>query len=122
MQARRGALGVVLALAVLPCGKSSEAPVATLAVAARAPAAPPREEMSSHNAHAPLGVRHTRWGQEPATFATPLEAYRFTAQYPPTSRPLGPGNVDLLEPNRRHETPRPGKDGALHYLFTADKY
>ena len=53
----------------------------------------------------------------------PLTAYRKANVYPPTSRPLSPGHVDLLRPNTRHETPREvDADEGVTYLFTADRY
>lgn len=43
--------------------------------------------------------------------------------YPPTSRPLSSEQLELLQPNRRHETVRPDDQGAgITYLFTADRY
>jgi hypothetical protein len=53
----------------------------------------------------------------------PLTAYRKANVYPPTSRPLTRDQLDLLQPDRRHEVMRPDDHGAgLTYLFTADRY
>jgi hypothetical protein len=53
----------------------------------------------------------------------PLAAYRRANVYPPASRPLTAEHVDLLAPNRRHETARPtDADDGVTYLFTADRY
>lgn len=53
----------------------------------------------------------------------PLTAYRKANVYPPTSRPLTRDQLDLLQPNQRHETARPDDHGAgITYLFTADRY
>jgi hypothetical protein len=53
----------------------------------------------------------------------PLTAYRRANVYPPTSRPLSRDQVDLLQPDRRHEIMRPDDHGAgITYLFTADRY
>lgn len=53
----------------------------------------------------------------------PVTAYRKANVYPPTSRPLTKEQVDLLQPNTRHETARPADHGlGVSYLFTADRY
>ena len=53
----------------------------------------------------------------------PLTAYKKANVYPPTSRPLTEGQLDLLQPNRRHETVREADQGdGITYLFTADRY
>lgn len=53
----------------------------------------------------------------------PVTAYRKANVYPPGSRPLTRQHVDLLEPNRRHETFRPtDADDGSSFLFTADRY
>jgi hypothetical protein len=53
----------------------------------------------------------------------PLTAYKKANVYPPTSRPLSAGHVDLLRPNTRHESPREVEaDDGVTYLFTADRY
>ncbi|MEZ4434226.1 MAG: hypothetical protein R3F65_17615 [bacterium] len=54
---------------------------------------------------------------------SPVETYRTFAIYPPDSRPLTADNIDLLEPNRRHERPQTDPDDpTLTALFTADRY
>jgi hypothetical protein len=53
----------------------------------------------------------------------PLTAYKKANVYPPTSRPLTKDQLDLLEPNRRHESTREADQGdGITYLFTADRY
>jgi hypothetical protein len=53
----------------------------------------------------------------------PLTAYRKANVYPPTSRPLTRDQLDLLQPNQRHETVRPSDRGdGVSYLFTGDRY
>jgi hypothetical protein len=53
----------------------------------------------------------------------PLTAYRKANVYPPTSRPLTADQLDLLRPDRRHETMRPDdRSTGITYLFTADRY
>jgi hypothetical protein len=53
----------------------------------------------------------------------PLTAYKKANVYPPTSRPLTRDQLDLLAPNRRHETLREADQGdGITYLFTADRY
>lgn len=53
----------------------------------------------------------------------PLTAYRKANIYPPTSRPLSKDQLDLLNPNQRHETMRSTDHGlGVSYLFTADRY
>jgi hypothetical protein len=53
----------------------------------------------------------------------PLTAYRKANVYPPTSRPLSAEQLDLLQPNQRHEAMRPTDKGlGVSYLFTADRY
>jgi hypothetical protein len=53
----------------------------------------------------------------------PLTAYRKANVYPPTSRPLTRDQLDLLQPNQRHEIMRPSDhDDGVAYLFTADRY
>ena len=53
----------------------------------------------------------------------PLTAYKKANVYPPTSRPLTENQLDLLQPNRRHETVREADQGdGITYLFTADRY
>ena len=53
----------------------------------------------------------------------PLTAYRKANVYPPTSRPLTAEQVDLLQPNQRHEAMQPTDKGlGVSYLFTADRY
>jgi hypothetical protein len=53
----------------------------------------------------------------------PLTAYRKANVYPPTSRPLTAEQVDLLQPNQRHEAMQPTEHGlGVSYLFTADRY
>jgi hypothetical protein len=52
-----------------------------------------------------------------------LARYREASKYPPTSRPLGRHQDDLLHPNKRYEQPHPADDDPdTSYLFTADKY
>lgn len=61
-----------------------------------------------------------------------LANFRELTRFPPDSRPLGPEQVDLLEPNRRHEgvvavtTPvrgQPYDPEAVYYVhFTGDRY
>ena len=53
----------------------------------------------------------------------PLTAYKKANVYPPTSRPLTRDQLDLLQPNRRHEAMREADQGdGITYLFTADRY
>lgn len=53
----------------------------------------------------------------------PLTAYRKANVYPPTSRPLTAEQLDLLQPNQRHEATQPTEHGlGVSYLFTADRY
>ena len=53
----------------------------------------------------------------------PLTAYRKANVYPPTSRPLSRDQLDLLEPDKRHEAMRrTDHDEHVSYLFTADRY
>lgn len=53
----------------------------------------------------------------------PLTAYRKANVYPPTSRPLSKDQLDLLQPNRRHETVREADRGdGITYMMTADRY
>ncbi|HET9622460.1 MAG TPA: hypothetical protein VFP84_13900, partial [Kofleriaceae bacterium] len=53
----------------------------------------------------------------------PLTAYRKANIYPPTSRPLSKDQLDLLQPNKRHEAMRPtDRDPNVRFLFTADRY
>ncbi|HET7502408.1 MAG TPA: hypothetical protein VFK02_15420 [Kofleriaceae bacterium] len=53
----------------------------------------------------------------------PLTAYRKANVYPPTSRPLTRDQLDLLQPNQRHEAMRStGRGDGVSYLFTADRY
>jgi hypothetical protein len=53
----------------------------------------------------------------------PVTAYRKANVYPPTSRPLTKDQLDLLQPNRRHELLRPTDHGdGVSFLFTADRY
>jgi hypothetical protein len=51
-----------------------------------------------------------------------VQTYRFASRYPPTSRPLGPYNDDLLIPNKRHEPFVTARHGQAHYQFSADRY
>jgi len=58
-----------------------------------------------------------------------VAAYRARTRYAPDSGRLHPGAVDLLEPNRRYETPRPiqatlerGPGGVVRYQLVADHY
>jgi hypothetical protein len=53
----------------------------------------------------------------------PLTAYRKANVYPPTSRPLTRDQLDLLQPNQRHETMHASdRSDGVSYLFTADRY
>ena len=53
----------------------------------------------------------------------PVASYLSQSQYPPDSRPLTDNSVDLIEWNRRYESPRTsGLDKSLSYLFSADKF
>jgi hypothetical protein len=62
-------------------------------------------------------------GTAGVTADDPLTAYRKANVYPPTSRPLSADQLDLLQPNTRHETERPADRGiGVSYLFTADRY
>jgi hypothetical protein len=52
-----------------------------------------------------------------------LAAYLQSSVYPPSSRPLGANQVDLLESNRRHERAQSATaDPEVSYLFSADRY
>lgn len=61
-----------------------------------------------------------------------LSNYLVAARFPPTSRPLDPGQVDLLRPHARHEGPvptrtpargeQPDPENTYVVLFTADRY
>jgi len=63
--------------------------------------------------HAPAGL----------AIDDPLTAYRKANVYPPTSRPLGRDQLDLLRPNQRHEAMhRDDHDHGIEFLFTADRY
>lgn len=53
----------------------------------------------------------------------PVQAYERYAVYPPNSRPLDARQSDLIDWNRRHESPRPDPDDPeTTILFTADRY
>lgn len=59
----------------------------------------------------------------------PVAAYRELTRYAPGSGRLHEDAVDLLEPNRRYETPRPirdtlgrGADGRIDYLLDVDRF
>jgi hypothetical protein len=65
---------------------------------------------------APSG--HSGMGREDA-----LTMYRKANVYPPTSHPLSKDQLDLLEPNKRHEAwRRTDSDEHVSYLFTAERY
>lgn len=54
---------------------------------------------------------------------SPVELYRRASRYPPTSRPLGLHQDDLIHPNKRHERRRPSRElPSTEILFTADRY
>ncbi len=68
-------------------------------------------------------------GAPPPPPEDPVAAYRARTRYAPGSGRLGEGSVDLLEPNRRYETPRPieatlgrGADGRVTYLLDVDAF
>ncbi|HEU4733163.1 MAG TPA: hypothetical protein VFT22_34960 [Kofleriaceae bacterium] len=94
---------------VTPAGPAaSRAPTPTARVA---PLQPP--PVAPYPAGGPPGVAHD----------DPLTAYRKANVYPPTSRPLTKDQLDLLSPNRRHETMHAADHGdGVSYLFTADRY
>jgi hypothetical protein len=66
--------------------------------------------------------RDPHWGQDDSVSDDPLATYIHASRYPPSSRPLGPQNDDLLSPNKRHEDPTQTKDGRVRYRFSADRY
>lgn len=62
-------------------------------------------------------------GATPERQLGPVEAYERYAIYPPDSRPLDARQSDLIDWNRRHESPRIDPDDpGLTVLFTADRY
>ncbi|MBZ0236710.1 MAG: hypothetical protein K8M05_30560, partial [Deltaproteobacteria bacterium] len=88
-------------------------------------AAPPRDRADDEGEgpfEPPAGIDHPNWGQHDPVGRDPLADYLRTAIYPPQSRPLGPQNEDLLEPDKRHEDFVPSEDGAVEVRFTADRY
>lgn len=75
-----------------------------------------------HGLHGP-SEPYPELGTNGVTRDDPVTAYRKANVYPPGSRPLTRQHVDLLEPNRRHETFRPtDADDGSSFLFTADRY
>lgn len=89
--------------------RSAEALQASLRRAERPPAAPTEPDETAPD--------------ETAQGLSPVEAYRRYAVYPPTSRPLHANQSDLIDWNRRHESPRADPDDAeVAILFTADRY
>lgn len=65
----------------------------------------------------------------PAPPEDPIAAYRERTRYAPGSGRLSREAVDLLEPNRRYERPRPveatldrGPDGVVEFHLEADRY
>ncbi len=90
------------------------APVATAPTTAAARLAPlPPPPVTPYPERGTAGI----------TADDPLTAYRKANVYPPTSRPLSADQLDLLQPNTRHETERPADHGiGVSYLFTADRY
>jgi hypothetical protein len=91
---------------------ASAAVPATTAGAARVAALPPPPV-------APYPAR----GAPGISSDDPLTAYRKANVYPPTSRPLTRDQLDLLQPNQRHEEVRPSdRSDGVSYLFTGDRY
>jgi hypothetical protein len=59
----------------------------------------------------------------------PVADYLIASRFPPGSRPLTAGMLDLIEPNRRHETPEAPRradrtiaDPSLQALWTGDRF
>jgi hypothetical protein len=137
-------LGAVLLLMVI-LGVGRGARRAAAEEAAGAASAPeqgrharpsPMAAIRRASAREPLGPRGPQEDDE-ATRAIARRAARVSdafelLRFPPDSQPLRSGMVDVLEPNRRHETPLPlalatgrrdpPKPGDLSFVFTADAY
>lgn len=76
----------------------------------------------------PVTVAAPPSGGPPPPPEDPVAAYRERTRYAPGTGRLQPGSVDLLEPNRRYENPRPiqatlGRaEGEITYLLDVDRF
>src|SRR5688572_875629 len=91
---------------------------------ARRDAVPPLAASSSRTANVAVAVAHAGdLGNAGVSTDDPVTAFEKQNVYPPTSRPLTTAHVDLLQPDRRHETRRStDADDGVEFLFTADRY
>jgi hypothetical protein len=131
---RRGAFVLIAALAaaiaMLALGRDPPAP--------RAPAiAPPPAHLAQARlsrlarlvAAAPASPRAGLHLLDDPSLPVPVADYLIASRFPPGSRPLTAGMLDLIEPNRRHETPASARradrtiaDPTLHVLWTGDRF
>lgn len=92
----------------------------------RMPSPIPSEAPSAEPERVPSDVPSETSSKAPAgrpETIGPVEAYRRYAVYPPDSRPLAPEQTDLIDWNRRHESPRTDPDDPeVTALFTADRF
>jgi hypothetical protein len=109
------AVGVLIAVVIV--WRATRTPIEAASTPGHAP------ELAAHAARvseapAPPSLPHRTAPQHD----DPLTAYRKANIYPPTSRPLT-NQLDLLQPNKRHEALRPtDHDPGVRFLFTADRY
>lgn len=95
----------------MPSGMPSAVPSPAPAMASVAAATPAADETAGAA------------DPSPGDALDPVEAYLRYAIYPPNSRPLDANQSDLIDWNRRHESPRPDPDDeGVTILFTADRF
>jgi len=121
------AVGTLIVAAALwwYTGRSSSLAAISPVAPPSAPAAPSSSSVAARLAPlpAPPVAPYPERGTPGLSTDDPLTAYRKANVYPPTSRPLTAEQVDLLQPNQRHEAMQAADHGlGVSYLFTADRY
>ncbi len=111
------AIGLFLAVALLmrPRGTTDIGDISSSTP--QVASAPPALELTDPNAAASIAASEA--GDD---LPEAIRRYLAANIYPPTSGRLDEGAVDLLQPNRRYEKPKPVDDDSLTYIFTADRY
>jgi len=111
------------------CGASPPAAIAATVRPAANPALARFPRLASLVAAAPASPRAGLHMLDDPRLPVAVADYLIASRFPPDSRPLEPGMLDLIEPNRRNDTPGPVEradrtlgDPSLRVLWTGDRF
>jgi hypothetical protein len=131
---RRGAFVLIAvvaaALAMLALGRDPPpAPPVIAPPPTHLARAPRLSRLARLVAAAPVSERAGLHMLDDPSLPLPVADYLIASRFPPGSRPLAAGMLDLIEPDRRHETPASARradrtiaDASLQVLWTGDRF